>query len=74
MRIHDTRPPTDAPYARTIPTAWGYDYGTRGHVDRERPFVDDEPAHGSRPARDLPAPKGFLQRAWSRFRSAVASA
>lgn len=62
MRIHDTRPPTDAPYARPNPTAWGYDHGTRGHVDREQPVVGDEPG------RDLPAPKGFLKRAWWRLR------
>jgi hypothetical protein len=63
MRIHDTGPPTEVPYAGTKRTTWGYDHGTRGHVDRERPFIDDEPAHGprwearfpweSRPARDL---------------------
>ena len=82
MRLHDKGPPTDAPYTGAEPTVWGYDYGTRGHVDRERPFIEDAPGWEtrspgeSRPARDLersldrygPAPKGFLRRAWSTLR------
>lgn len=81
MRIHDTGPPSDV-HAGPNQTAWGFDYGTRGHLDRERPFIEDAPGWEarlpweSRPARDVerelgrwgPAPKGLLGRAWSRLR------
>ena len=85
MRIHDTGPRSNV-HAGPNPTAWGYDYGTRGHLDRERPFIEDAPEWEtrlpweSRPARDLernldrfgPAPKGFLRRAWSRLKDLAA--
>jgi hypothetical protein len=63
MGIHDFDPRTEIAYPTAKSSRWDEDYGTRGFVERDRPYIDDQPAHrhgweanspwGSRPVREV---------------------
>jgi hypothetical protein len=63
MRILDIGGKTEMDYPEAKATSWGNDYGPRGLIERDRPYLDDPPAHrpgeetrsrwGSRPAKEF---------------------
>ena len=63
MRIHDVGPRGEVAYPAAKETAWTEDYCKRGFVERDRPYLDDDPTlqrggesrsrWGSRPVREF---------------------
>jgi len=45
MRIHDIGPRTELDYAPAKGASSSKDGGTPGFVERDRPYIDDQPAH-----------------------------